>query len=182
MIAATHWYEVIGALGAAVGGLGAAVGAVAAWRAASASQSTSRDALEALALAIVPALEVDFAVQPKGNLHAGAWTARIRNVSQRFAANDIVFEAEFADGLAAHRAFEHLGPGEYRTLTMREIAMPPGGPTPAEAGTSALIRYSDERNIARYEQPYGFYLRALPDGTHVPQPSAGAVAEPRRIR
>jgi hypothetical protein len=29
----THWYEVVGALGAAVGGLAAAVGAVAAWRA-----------------------------------------------------------------------------------------------------------------------------------------------------
>lgn len=179
---ATHWYDVVGALGAAVGGLGAAIGAAASWRAASASRSTSQDALEALALSMVPALDVDFAVQPQGDGHLGDWTARVRNVSQRFAANDIVFEARFADGLALHRSIEHLGPGEYRTLTMRQIAMPPGGPTSSDAGKSALIRYSDERRIARYEQQYGFYLRTLPDGTHAPLPSAGAVTEPRRIR
>ena len=182
MITATHWYDVVGALGTAVGGLGAAVGAVAAWRAAAASRSTSQYALEALALAMVPALEVDFAVQPKMNSVIGDWTARVRNVSERFAANDVVVEAEFADGLGVHRAFEHLAPGEHRTLTMRQIAMPPGGPTRDEAGRSAVIRYSDERRIARYEQPYGFYVRTLSDGSHVPLPSAGAVAEPRRIQ
>ena len=147
-----------------------------------ASRSTSRDALEALALAMVPALEIDFAVQPTAGGHVGDWTARVHNVSQRFAASDVVFEAEFADGLGVHRSFEHLGPREHRTLTMRQIAMPPGGPTSDQAGRSASIRYSDERRIARYEQQYGFYLRTLSDGTHVPLPSAGAVAEPRRIR
>lgn len=131
--------------------------------------------MEALALTIVPALEVDFGVQPKEDGHLGEWTARIFNVSRRFAANDVVFEAEFADGHRFHHLLEYLGPGEHRMLTMRQIAMPPGGPTTGEAGTSATLRFSDERRIARYEQQYGFFARTLPDGTYVPLPSAGLV-------
>jgi hypothetical protein len=34
--------------------------------------------------------------------------------------------------------------------------MPPGGPAPDEAGKSLVLRYSDERHIARYEQQFWF--------------------------
>jgi hypothetical protein len=34
--------------------------------------------------------------------------------------------------------------------------MPPGGPSEDEAGKVAVLRYSDERGILRYELQFGF--------------------------
>jgi hypothetical protein len=66
LIADSDPWSVVSGLGAALGGIGAAVGGVAAWRAASASRATSRDALEALGLALVPTLTGDSGITPEG--------------------------------------------------------------------------------------------------------------------
>lgn len=182
VVASTAWYEVVGALGAAVGGLGAAVGAVAAWRAAAASRATSRDALDALALAIAPTLGAEFAVSPQTDESGvGRWTARIFNGSSQFAATDVAFEAIFRDGHAVRDTTERIAPSEDREILLRETALPPGGPSLDEAGETAVIRYSDERNIARYEQRYSFLSRKLGDGTRLPTGGAIATSEPLRV-
>jgi hypothetical protein len=182
MVAATHWYAVAGGIGAAVGGVGAAGGAIAAWRAASASRATSRDALDALAIAIAPELRIDFAVEPKSeDSDSGRWTVRIRNTSSQFAAGDVAFEARFKDGHAVSWNSERIGPKEHVEVLLREISMPPGGPTVAETGETATLRYSDFRRIWRYEQSFAFLWRKASDGSRFPVASAVPDAERQRI-
>jgi hypothetical protein len=172
------WYEVVGGIGAGVGGLAAATGAGAAWRAASASRETSQNAADALALALKPHLRVEtFAVgEPEATAH-GVWTARVLNESA-FVALDIVLEARFRDGVRARQEIERMAPGAFEAFTLREIAAPPGGPSASRQGESLLLRYSDERRLARYETGFAF-LQRQSDGT----PTGGVMpdGEPRRI-
>jgi hypothetical protein len=180
MAVATTWH-VVGALGAAVGGIGAAIGAIAAWRSASASRATSQDALEALALSIAPALATDLSVRPQGDGNRGRWTAQIRNQS-RFAATNIRFDATFRDGRSARGSIERLGPGEQWEVLLREVDMPPGGPSPEEGGRDMVLRYSDDRGIARYQQNYAFLVTDRHPGAP-PRPTGTAIptGEPARI-
>jgi hypothetical protein len=182
IIATTSGWAVVGALGAALGGIGAAVGGVAAWRAASASRATSKDALEALGLAIAPAIAVDAGIDPvPDGSDTGRWHARIFNVSTRYAASKLHFEAAFTDGWVAKDEIESLGPNETWTVQMRTIGMPPGGPTHQEAGHHAVLRYSDEREIIRYQIEFGFVSAPRPEGKTQPSVSMIAVTEPFRI-
>ena len=157
LTAATSGWTILGALGAAIGGIGAAVGGVAAWRAASASRATSEDALEALGLAIAPALGAEGGIDPihDGN-DTGRWHVRVFNHSAQHAAAKLRFEAFFEDGWTAKDELERLGPNEIWTLNLRIIGMPPGGPTHEEAGRQAFLRYSDGREILRYQIEFGF--------------------------
>ena len=179
MVAATAWYDVVGALGAAVGGIGAAVGAAAAWRAASASRDASRDALEAIALGIAPRLNMDVSVHPNRG-DRGRWTARAVNAS-RFAATDVRVEAIFNDGHSVRESVERLEPGASLEVLLREVDMPPGGPSLSEAGESLVLSYSDERGIARYEQTHGFTFRQSQDGPAIPTGSTIPVGELKRV-
>ena len=182
MVIAAAWYDVVGALGAALGGIGAAIGGVAAWRAASASRATSRDALEALGLAIAPTLVGDAGIDP---LHDGSdtgrWHARIFNISTQYAAARLHFEASFQDGVTVKDELERLGPGETWTVQLRTIGMPPGGPSLEEAGRNAFLRFSDERRILRYQIEFGFLATPRPDGSTRTSVSMVSVSDPARI-
>jgi hypothetical protein len=180
--AATSGWTVIGALGAAIGGVGAALGGGAAWKAASASRATSRDALEALGLALAPSLFGDAVIDPRRDgSDLGEWRARVINTSAQFAASKLRFEAGFEDGVRAEGELERLEPGASCEFTLRTIGMPPGGPLPEEAGKFAVLRYSDERGILRYELQFGFLQGRRGDGTPFPSISMIAVSEPLRI-
>jgi hypothetical protein len=175
----THWYEVVGALGGGIGGIAAAVGAVAAWRAASASRATSRDAMDALALALAHRLRVEcWAVaEPEGS-DSGIWKAEICNESE-FAATNVVLETRFRDGQRLRERIERLAGGAFETVPMRKIEPPPAGPTIAQAGEELVLRYADERSLGRYELRYLFLVK----GGGVGEPTGGVMAEgpPRRI-
>lgn len=182
MLLATSVWTILGALGAAVGGTGAAIGGGAAWRAASASRATSRDAMEALGLAIAPTLTGEGGVAPirDGN-DTGTWETRIFNVSGQFAASGLRLEARFQDGLRVAHELERLAPGAIWNVPLRVIGMPPGGPLAREAGQQIVLRYSDERGILRYEQEFGFLGRQNPDGSFTPSVSIAPVSGGRRI-
>jgi hypothetical protein len=111
----TEWWEVAGALGGAVGGLAAAVGAIAAWRAASASRATSRDALEALAVGIRPRLNVEFANLSRrdasGRPLPAHRVAQIINEGE-WPAADVEFEFRFRDGRRVRDRTERLDPAK----------------------------------------------------------------------
>lgn len=182
LLVATSGWTILGALGAAVGGIGAAIGGGAAWRAASASRATSRDAMEALGLAIAPTLTAEGGVAPiRDGRDTGTWETRIFNVSGQFAASSLRFEARFQDGERVAHQLERLAPGDVWNVPLRVIGMPPGGPLPKEAGQQAVLRYSDERGILRYEQEFGFLGRQNPDGSFAPSVSMAAVSQAIRI-
>lgn len=182
LTAATSGWTILGAIGAGVGGIGAAVGGVAAWRAASASRTTSRDAMEALGLAIAPALTGEAGISPlRDGSDTGQWEARIHNVSTQYAAAKLHFEALFKDGATVKDELERLGPGETWTVQLRTIGMPPGGPAPQEAGRHAFLRFSDERRILRYQIEFGFLEAPRPDGSIRISVSMVPVSEAIRI-
>lgn len=182
LIVATSVWTVVGSLGAAIGGIGAAVGGVAAWRAASASRATSRDAMEALGLAIAPSLTGEAGISPiQDGSETGTWKARIFNLSSQFTATKLHFEARFEDGERADQELERLAPGESWEIPLRVIGMPPGGPLLSEAGRASVLRYSDERGILRYEQHFGFVGRRNPDGSWTPSVSMIPTSDARRI-
>jgi hypothetical protein len=139
---------------------------VAAWRAASASRATSRDALEALGLAIAPALTGEAGIDPiRDGRETCRWEARIFNISTQYAATKLHFEATFKDGVTVNEELERLGRGETWTVQLRTIGMPPGGPSLEEAGRNAFLRFSDERRILRYQIEFGFLAATRPDGS-----------------
>jgi hypothetical protein len=148
VLAATSGWTVVAALGAAIGGIGAAVGGWAAWKAASASRATSRDAMEALGLAIAPTLAGDATISPiLDGSETANWQARIANVSGQFAASRLHFEARFEDGTRVDQELERLEPGHTWEIPLRVIGMPPGGPLPEEARKASMLRYSRRRRI-----------------------------------
>jgi hypothetical protein len=179
--AVTHWYEVVGGIGSGVGGIGAAAGAGAAWRAARDSRATSRDALAALSYAIAPTLIVETTAVPEtmGDPRT-PWVVRISNMSS-FAAADVAVDAVFADGHQAEHRWERVPPGDRVELVMREIDTPPGGPRNDEAGERLVLRYSDERRIARYVERFGFMFRNHPGYGRVELTSVMSLGDPQRV-
>lgn len=173
----THWYDVVGALGAAVGAIAAAGGAIAAWRAATASRATGRDALEALAIGIAPRVRVSFTVLSRGDGQGGAtppeWVAWLVNDGE-FAASDVALDVHFRDGRTVRSEVEHLAPARGREPihggAHHEVVLGPSLPAdrPFEKQADyALLRFSDERRIARYQQRYGFLFRETREGSIV---------------
>jgi hypothetical protein len=182
VMAATSGWTILGALGAALGGIGAAVGSVAAWRAASASRETGKDALEALGLAMAPSLTGEAGIDPiMDGSETGRWEARIFNTGGQYAATALRFEATFADGKTVKEELERLGPGQRWTVQLRTIGMPPGGPSEEEVGHGAVLRYSDERQILRYQIEFGFLSASRPGGLTQHSISMVPVTESMRI-
>jgi hypothetical protein len=174
--------ETIGVGAALVAAVAGAVGAVAAWRSANASKDTSRDASDALALGIVPTLNLDTTIdQLEDGSTRGRWAARVINVSTQFAATDVHLEATFQDAQAVSQTTERMPPGHSWSVALRVIEMPPGGPTAGEAGTSLVLRYSDERKIARYEQEFAFLWKTYQGAPTAPTISVMPVSDPTRI-
>ena len=96
--------EAIGVGATVVAALAGATGAIAAWRSASASRATSRDALDALAIGLVPTLALDLVIDPVSDGSTrGRWAARIINGSSQLAAADVSLEATFRDGYAVNQ-------------------------------------------------------------------------------
>lgn len=160
----TDTWTVVAGVGSAVGGLAAAASAFFAWRSASASRDSSRDAAEALAIGMRPYLDVrttygvDSAAQPTGTYaleidNRSAWTAR-----------DVRLELRYRDGhIESHRrevmSPNRPAPGEpFRQAWSVPIdaAKPvtgrqdPFGDVRDIVG-AVVVTYSDEREIARYE-------------------------------
>lgn len=164
MLAATPWWQVVSAVGAAAGAIAAAVGAGAAWRAANASRATSRDALEALAVGIRPRLDVDFAgvVRADGDQEqlAGDLVAEVSNISE-WPATDLSLEVGFRDGRIVREQTERLaaptGDREGSLSGEWRVAIRPGAPID-RAPQFAVLRYSDDRRIARYEVNVAFFF------------------------
>jgi len=122
--------------------------------------------MEALGLAIAPVLNGDAGIEPlQDGSDTGRWHARIFNVSPQYATTKLRFEATFNDGVTIKDELERLGPGETWTVQLRTISMPPGGPISEEAGRNAFLRYSDEREILRYQVEFGFLSAPRPDGS-----------------
>jgi hypothetical protein len=137
--------------------------------------------VDALALALAPNLRVEsFAVAVAEGSDVGAWNAEVFNETQ-FAATDVTLEAKFRDGVRVRERIERLAGGAVQAIGLRSIDPPPGGPTPAQAGEELLLRYSDERGIARYELRYLFLSRNLPDGRSIPIGTVVADGMPVRV-
>lgn len=182
VVAAADTWAVVGSLGAAVGGIGAAIGGVAAWRAASASRASSRDALEALGFAIAPDLNGDSGIEPlRDGSETGDWWVRMVNESREFAATRLRYEAAFKDGHRVNETTERLGPGEDWRIVLRRATMPPAGPLRSEAGESAVLRYSDERGIVRYQLDFAFIETPRDDGVPRPSVTVMPLSDARRI-
>lgn len=156
MLGAATWWQVVSSIAAAVGAVAAAVGAIAAWRAASASRATSRDALEALAVGIRPGLKVRFTTILSD---AGPQRAVIVQNDSEWPATDLDFELRFRDGRSISDHVERLDPvkgnhaptddGQWSVLL--GLAGEARIPSLEEVAKSAVLRYSDDRRIARYE-------------------------------
>lgn len=138
--------------------------------------------MEALGLAIAPALTGDAGISPlRDGSDTGQWEARIYNVSPQYAAAKLHFEAIFEDGVTVKSDLERLGSGETWTVQLRTIGMPPGGPSLQEAGHHAFLRFSDERRILRYQIEFGFLAASRPDGSIRTSVSMAPVSEAIRI-
>jgi hypothetical protein len=138
--------------------------------------------LEALGLAVAPALAGDAGIDPfRDGSDTGRWHARISNILTPYAATKLYFEATFEDGVIVTDALERLGPGETWTVQLRVIGMPSGGPSLQEAGRRALLRYSDERGILRYQVEFGFVTAPRSDGSTRTSVSMVPVCEAIRI-
>ena len=196
MLAAAEWWEVVGALGAAAGAIAAAVGAVAAWRAASASRATSRDALEALAVGIRPRVSVGVQQLPRqpGCPMPGPTRLVVRVVAVgEWPARDLDLEATFGDGERFRDRREHLDAGGDPMNTREpQLAGPAprrrrGNGRPRQATVidwpehlAVTLRYSDSRDVARYE--YGYACDLKGGGVNLAVGAASAVPTERRLR
>lgn len=148
-------WQAIGALGSMVGAIAAAFGARAAWRAAAAAQTTSRDAMEALAVGMQPEVWADFYPESLSQGAGMPWPWRmglgIRN-SARWPASDVSIDVEFADGTHVRESHELLDTmnvdGDLYTV-LRDVTST--WPTTEWEPVTAVVRFSDQRGIARYE-------------------------------
>lgn len=185
MLAATSGWVIAGSIGAAIGGVGAAVGGAAAWRAASAARDTSRDALEALAVAIEPRVHADLFEEPQKPGEplptAMRMALNVRN-SARWPASDVHVQVTYASRQVVEQHAELLEPmadeGDLN-VPLRDVTgeWPPHEWEPV----AVTVRFSDIRAIARYEVTRTVKLR----GGHLPNRAVQMDSPPqswRRIR
>jgi hypothetical protein len=137
-------WDAIAAGSAAVGALGSALGAAAAWRAASSSARTARDANEAIALVIHPVLVLrsTWPIQGDGFKRVllpltfmGGWPAR-----------DVKVEIYFTDGTRKVEEFDRV-----EGSAGVEIAHIDDGASPGASVERVIVRWSDDRRLAQYE-------------------------------
>jgi hypothetical protein len=142
----------------------AAIGAVAAWnsrRAALASERTSREAREALVVALEPELQVEFV--PVGS------HVELRVIDMgRWGANELEAEVTFADRerkLARRARLEPFSADDDWWIPLRTVTAE-WPPRQAVEQIEAAVRFLDTRSIARYQHTVTAQLRGgdgLPD-------------------
>lgn len=170
LAAVDEFWIAVGAIGSIVGGIGAAAGGIFAWRAARASERTSREARDALAAAVEPEPWIELTSHPRSRDDPGPpspqrLAIRIINMD-RWMAVDLEAEAVFANGqrFREHRA--ELGPfavppsggvHEDWSVSLRDITdeWPGAEREPVEL----LLRYSDAQRVARYELTQTAHVR-----------------------
>jgi hypothetical protein len=144
----TDVWTVVAGLGAAVGGIGAATSALFAWRSAKASQTTSRDALYALAVGIRPILHISTAIRPDEHV-----VLTVQNPSA-WAANDIRLEVRYRGAPEESHRRERMDPKETPAwvVPLRDVkrAGRDGFDGARAKVESVVLSYSDHRDIARY--------------------------------
>jgi hypothetical protein len=129
-------------------------GAIAAWRAARASERTSRDALVALAIAIKPRINVDTLDMHGANRSRSI--ALIQNTSE-WDAIDVEVEVRLRDGSVVEDTTAVLKTAQTAVglPTGADFEVEFGEPAPDETHASrldrVLVRYWDSRKIRRYE-------------------------------
>lgn len=179
ILGAVNW-DAIGAVGTGIGALATAVAAMAAWRAASASRDTSRDAMRALEIAIQPSLHVALRQLRVDDGEPGRAVLRVFNVSG-WPATDLQMVATLDNGRRVAGDCPILLPSPatamddeppYWDVVLGTVtdewpsaeAHPAGLPLVAdhEVGDHVEIRLTfwDERRIARYEQRIAAALAA----------------------
>lgn len=159
-------WTVVAGLGAAVGGIGAAFGAFFASRSAKASLASSRDALDALAVGIRPYPRVlaSTAGTPDA-LHAAVSVYNRRSLRSSWAVTDLVVEVRYRDGRVVRSTRERIDASPLPDqegfelpwiveIEDAKVTTPtptePWGESISEVIESVVLRYSDERGIARY--------------------------------
>lgn len=192
--AATATAGVVAAAGGLVSGVAGAVAAVAAYAAAKESRQTGRDAAEALGLAMEPELMITpnvTRVDPSGS----RLVAIITNTS-RWAATDVVFEAEFRDGRRISHRTEYVPPRpdpDPRVLVKpSEVIIELGEPRPqpwdapdwrgdVEIEDRLVLTYSDERRLLRWRKLHIVHRQIRADG-RIRSEGSGAAISTERIR
>jgi hypothetical protein len=143
-----------------------------------ASRTTSREALEALAVGIRPEIELALRHYPHDE-HPDLvrWVARMFNVSE-WTATDLVFEATLPED-------RHLRDTRFRLLPTEGSSQmddqPPYWDVPLAtvprewpdegARSRATLRWSDSRGIATYERRYEFVMRPRMGPSAIPEQS-----------
>jgi hypothetical protein len=148
-----------------VGSIAAAVGAGAAWRSANRSAKTSRDALEALGVAIKPALDATPMVATAARK---GYTIRVICGSE-WECRDIDVEAYVRDHPVITAHCDRLDKSSASDPFWVELPPPP--PEFCQPGTNeplahhdlahlekVKVRYSDERHIIRYERTIRLWM------------------------
>jgi len=156
-------WEIAAAVGTCIGGLAAGVSAVFSFLSARASRATSRDALEALAVGIRPHLRVSTSLTDTDAGPGTGIAVAVRNESS-WPATDLRLEVRYRDGHVTKDSRERIDPGAHPTHGYDVWTVPvkgvrvagPQAPNPYSGDTvdvvaSAVLTYSDERGIARYE-------------------------------
>jgi hypothetical protein len=151
-------WEVVAAIGAGAGGIGSAVSAFFAWRSASASERTSRDARDALSHAIQPDPLIEIVQVPRdrgGPPGQGtALTVRVVNMD-RWTANDLELQVTLADGevITSKRArLEPFAPhGEDDWWARVRDVSEQWPPKDHAERIEVVLRYSDAQSTARHE-------------------------------
>ena len=189
----TDVWVVVAALGAAVGAVAGAVAAVAAWRSANASRATSRDALDALAVGIRPALSVRTQGDVVDDKPTGKVWLTIANESllHGWAASNLVLEIRYRDGHVDRYERERMNPpGPDSGLDLWRVPIRNGEPSAERANESniygdtrervecVVLTYSDERGVARYE----LRLTPAPGGYAVLYATAASSGTPHQVR
>jgi hypothetical protein len=144
----------------AVAAVAGAVAAGAAWRAASESSATARDAREALGLATKPTLDAGVG----GDVHADDGSGNTRRYANAWVANrsvwpaaDVDVEVRMRDGRVLRRHFDRLDgkdrPSGFLDTPSPSVGIECGPPIPDDhVGTDLItVAFSDERRQLRWE-------------------------------
>lgn len=182
------WMQVAVAVATVSAAMAAAVSAYASWRSAKASVATGQDAMEALALGIRPRLEASPPQPPMPGQTPGQ-AARlgviVTNPSD-FDAADIEVEVRRRDGQVLNTRAGRLPAShgqraqEFRDAISADAGDPPTSvfdPWGMSVIERVVVRYSDHRDIARYEHRYLYTWNEGPDVT-----GGGRSVEVERIR
>jgi hypothetical protein len=144
--------ETVAAIAGAVSAAAGTASAIAAWRAAKASWRTSRDASEALALAVRPRLSFRPIVMtdPRGTRRVLV----IKNITEHDAV-EVDVEVRGRDGNVTRDSIRRLRPTVHRTwkqIDRQNDAHIDLDTAPSAELDRSVVRYSDARGLARYER------------------------------